>query len=168
MKFRIAHSFPCTPSTWWEIAHRPDVEAALAAAAEVTLEPLAAAGPDAASHGATRVSRIRVRPHRPLPPLVQKALGAERFSYVQESAHDDARHTTRWTVLPEVLGDRIACSGTASVRELPGGRCERVIEGEITVRVALVGGAIEKAVVDELERSYGRGAEVLSRHLRVG
>ncbi|MEN9785216.1 MAG: hypothetical protein RLZZ299_480 [Pseudomonadota bacterium] len=163
MRFRIAHTFPCPAATYWDVSNRPEVEAALAAAAEVTTEAL---GTEV--RGDTRVSRTRVRPNRPLPPLVQKALGAERFSYVQESVHDDSRRATRWSVLPDVLGERITCGGTAQVRDLPDGRCERVIEGEIQVRVTLVGGAIEKAVVEELERSYGRGAEVLTRHVRVG
>ncbi len=162
MKFRIVHTFPCAAATYREVSDRPDVEAALAAAADVTMEPLGTE-----QRGATRITRTRVRPNRPLPPLVQKALGADRFSYVQETTRDDATLATRWAVLPDVLADRITCGGTASVRDLPGGRCERVIEGEISVRVTLVGGTIEKAVVEELERSYARGAEVISRHVQA-
>ena len=105
--------------------------------------------------------RMRVSPRKPLPPLLAKAIGRDRLSYVQEVAFNNAQFTTTWKVLSDVLSDKVKCSGTSRVELLPDG-CERIIEGSIEVSVFMVGGAIEKHILSELERGYDRAAALIT------
>jgi hypothetical protein len=109
-------------------------------------------------------TRTRVSPRKELPLLAQKALGAARFTYVQENETNDGTMTTTWRVIPDVLSDKVKCSGVSRVVDVPGG-CERIIEGELTVSIPFVGGTIEKHVMEQLERSYARGADVAREFL---
>jgi hypothetical protein len=156
MEFRIAHRFSCSAADWWRASKTPEFEAAVAAASSVTITQLSLE----TAGGVTR-TRARVVPAKELPAVVQKAVGAERFSYVQESEEAEGSFEQRWKVLPDVLPEKISCSGTLRVSDVPGG-CERVIAGRIEVRVMLVGGTIEKGVVAELQSGYDRSAADLA------
>ncbi len=155
MDFRITHRFPCAPDAWWRASKHPDFEAAVARASEVDITPLSSE-----TLNGVRRSRSRVVPRKELPALAQKALGSSRFTYVQETEERDGELLLRWKVLPDVMADKIACGGTLRVVAAPGG-CERVIEGQVNVKVMLVGGTIEKAVVEQLQQGYDRAADTL-------
>jgi hypothetical protein len=159
MDFRIAHRFNCSAADWWRASKQPEFEAAVAAASNVTITKLS----EERSGHVTR-ARLRVVPAKDLPPIVQKAVGAPRFSYVQELEETDDSFEQRWKVLPDVLADKINVSGTLRVTDVPGG-CERVIAGRIEVRVMLVGGTIEKGVVEELQAGYDRSAADIGKIL---
>jgi hypothetical protein len=155
MDFRIAHRFPGSALAWWGASKHPDFEAVVAHASDVTMTLLS----DETVDGVRR-QRVRVVPRKDLPALVQKAVGAPRFSYVQETEERVGEPTLRWKVLPEVLADKIRCAGTLRLVDVAGG-CERVVEGSVEVRVSLVGGTIEKAVIEELRAGYDRSAQAL-------
>lgn len=159
MDIRITHTFPCTPAAYWEVTSRPQVDAEMRAAGDADFETLSER-----AEGDRQHSRRRVTARSELPLVVRRALGRDRLSYVQEVETDNAAFSTTWKVIPDVLADRVRCSGTTRVVPTPAG-CERRIEGVIEVGVPLVGGTIEKFIVTELERSWNRAAEVVRRHL---
>ncbi len=162
MQIRISHRFPVSPRAYWDGTRDPAVDEKIAAAGEVDVQVL-----ERTRQGSKTLERMRVSPRKELPAVAQRALGATRFSYVQEVEGDDDRMSTTWKVLSDLLPDKVQCSGTSRVVDAPGG-CERIIEGEIKVAVPLVGGAIEKVVLEQLEKSYERAAEVIRRHLAGG
>lgn len=159
MELRLAHRFPCDPATYWEATRDPAFEQKVRDEAEVDYAPLTEQ-----VNGDRTFTRARVSPRKELPPLVQKALGQARLSYVQEIDADNAAYTTRWKVVSDFLTDKISCGGTSRVVAAAGG-CERIIEGQITVSLPIVGGTIEKQIVGEISRSYERAADVLRRYL---
>jgi hypothetical protein len=164
MKLRIAHRFSCSARDYWNATRGPDFEAALSAGSEVDIEPLGVE-----ERGGRRVERARVKPRRELPAVAAKAVGASRLSWVQETEFDDAALATRWSVTPDVLPGKVRCEGSSRVVDVPGG-CERVIEGEIAVSIPFIGGTVEKHVMEQLEGSYDRAAELTRAFLasRVG
>lgn len=162
MQFRISHRFPVSPRAYWDGTRDPDLDQRMADAGEIDVQVL-----ERRRDGPRLLERLRVSPRKELPGLAQRALGTARFTYVQVVESDDDRMGTTWQVLPDVLPDKVTCRGTARVVEAPGG-CERIIDGEITVAVPLVGGSIEKVVLEQLEKSYDRAAEVIRRHLAGG
>lgn len=159
MQFRISHRFPVSPRAYWDGTRDPDLDQRMAEAGEIDVQVL-----ERQREGTRLVERLRVSPRQELPGLAQKALGTSRFSYVQVVESDDADMRTTWQVLPDVLADKVSCRGTSRVVEAAGG-CERVIDGEIKVAVPLVGSSIEKVVLEQLQRSYDRAADVIRRHL---
>lgn len=159
MEIRIAHRFPCSPREYWDVTRAPGVEDEMRREADVDHEVL-----ERRAQGAKTLERVRVTPRKELPAVMQKALGAPRFSYVQEVELDDDAMGSRWKVLPDVLADKVKCAGTSRVVATPDG-CERIIEGEIKVAIPFVGGTIEKHIVDNIGKSYDRAADVVRRHL---
>jgi len=162
MEIRFSHSFACTPRAYWDLAWDPELEREIRSAAEVDFTVL-----EERVEGSRAFSRTRVAPRRELPVVAQKALGQTRLSYVQEIDQDNAAMTTSWRVLSELLPDKVRCQGTSRVVPAPPG-CERVIEGNIEVAIPFVGGAIERVILSEIERSYERAAEVIRRRLPRG
>ena len=57
------------------------------------------------------------------------------------------------------MKDRVTVKGATTMTATPEG-CRRVVDGEITVRMRLVGGQIEKAVVAEFEKSMARAVDI--------
>ena len=105
MDFRIAHRFPCSPQAYWETTRHPVYEQSLQSD-DMDSEVL-----DRREDGDILTERMRMSPKKPLPPLLAKAIGRDRLSYVQEVAFNNAQLTTTWKVLSDVLSDKVKCSG---------------------------------------------------------
>lgn len=159
MEIRISHLFPCSPQVYWRTAWNPEFERELRSEAEVDFTIL-----EERVDGDRTHTRTRISPRRELPLIAQKALGQARFSYIQEVEADAGSLTTRWRVTTDLLPEKLRCEGTSKVVEAASG-CERLIEGSIDVAIPLVGGAVERQIVSEIQRSYERAADVVRRHL---
>jgi hypothetical protein len=153
MEFTVVQRFSCAPEVYWARSRGAEFEAAVAKEAEVQVETLPPRG---------AVERTRVTQLAPLPAMAQKAMGVERFRYVQEVESDEPRFATKWSIVPDVMTDRVTCRGESHVRAAAGG-CERVIRGTIEVRLPLVGGAIEKHIAEQIQRGYTRAEPVIRR-----
>ncbi|MDP2307494.1 MAG: DUF2505 domain-containing protein [Pseudomonadota bacterium] len=159
MQIRISHHFPVSPREYWEGTRGSDFDEKIASAGEIDVVVV-----QRRRDGSRTYDELRMSPRKELPALAQRALGTSRFSYVQVVEGDDDTMTTSWKVLSDVIPDKVRCAGTSRVIPAPGG-CERIIEGEIKVSIPLLGSAIEKVVLEQLERSYERASEVIRRHL---
>lgn len=158
MEFAVVQRFACSPEQYWARSRGPAFDAAMAEAADVRAEVLPPRGP---------VERTRITQNQPMPTVAQKALGIERFRYVQEVEADEAQFLTRWTIVPDVMADRVTCKGESRVRPTAGG-CERVISGRIEVRMALVGGTIEKHIAEQVQRGYQKAESAIRRFVEGG
>lgn len=161
MEISLKHHFPCTPAAYWAAVSEPGYEDELRSNTDVELTVLGRE-----DRGGRLYERFRVSPKKELPAIAQKATGARRLSYVQELLSDPTRFVVEWKVLSDVLPDKVSCSGTTTIRP-EGSGCVRELRGEVRVAIPLVGGAIEKHIVSELEASYERAAEVVRRRLRA-
>lgn len=158
MEFTVVQRFACTPEQYWARSRGPEFDAAMATAADVLAEVLPPRG---------AVERTRITQNQPMPAIAQKALGIERFRYVQEVESDDAAFLTRWTIVPDVMADRVTCKGESRVRPAAGG-CERVISGRIEVRMAFVGGTLEKHIAEQVQRGYQKAESAIRRFVEGG
>ncbi|GDX82176.1 hypothetical protein LBMAG42_39870 [Deltaproteobacteria bacterium] len=157
MEFSVVQRFACSPETYWNRSRGPEFEAAVAKEAEALVEAL-----PPRQEGARLIERSRVTLLQPLTAVAQKAMGVERFTYIQEVETIDANFTTRWSIVPDVMKDRITIKGDTHVRGAQGG-CERVIRGSIEVRIALVGSTIERGIAERVQRGYTRAEPVIRR-----
>jgi len=113
--------------------------------------------------GASRRWRMKFTPDQELPALVAKAIGTTRLVYEQESELTPER-TLKWQVYPTVVPDKVTARGTMVARQAGAG-VERLVDGEIAVRIPLVGGRIERAIHQSVLDSYERAYEVSLRWL---
>lgn len=160
MKLQLRHHFPVSPARAFEELFGDDYENAVSADSrlerKVLLDEQRPTG---------RVRRIHVVPEQRLPAAVAKVIGADRFSYVLEERHDRAGNRMDFTVTPDGMADRVSVGGSWAVKAAPGG-CERVVEIDITVRIPVVGGRIEKQIAEDLRDSYESAARFAQRWLK--
>ena len=159
MKFEIITPFDLTPQDFWAKSESKELSLLLDKAAEVTRVV-----EEEHQTGTGKFRRYRVTQTKDLPRAAQKMLKAERVSYTQIQSYHDNELRIDWEVVPDTFVGKVSITGFVQVRECGSG-CERVVNGEINVAVPLIGRKIEKHVVDKLQRSYVRAAEVTEKWL---
>jgi len=108
--------------------------------------------------------RVHVMFLREFSPAVAAAIDPSKLSWVQESSHDLAAGTTTFRFVPENYADRFSAAGTTRI--VPqGDGAVRTLSGEVTVRALLVGGRVEKAIVEGLEEYLTAEAALVDRFL---
>ncbi len=159
MKLVVRHRFDCTTEQFWAMYWNPVFDQQMQREAAITRQIL-----EERREGASVVRRVRLTPDRELPGPVATLLGTKKLIYEQENRWDEEKGVLHWRVIPTVLPGKLDASGTMTVRPAGTG-CEQAIDGNIEVRVMLIGGRIEQAVVDEVAKSYDRAAASCRRWL---
>ena len=109
------------------------------------------------------VSRIDYKD--PLPKPAAKALGKNNLSYEMEQLIDDAKMITYWNIkLPE-LGRKFSAKGTFSIVSNPDATSKRIIEGDIQVKIILIGTKIEREIIKKLEVAYQKTGQFTKEYL---
>jgi hypothetical protein len=101
--------------------------------------------------------RYRMSSPNELPRPIAAFLKMERFHYELEEHYDKEALTLRWRVIPPKLVDRVTVLGTDRFRTDRDGQCERASTVEITVRIPVIGGQIEKAIARDVRGAYEQG-----------
>lgn len=159
MDFELRHTFPHDPQAVWEELLTEAYEAASNAQGDLDRQVLGVEERDG-----ERIKRTRITSRKELPGFMAKAIGASRLSYDLEERYPASGRVMHWTVRPLVVPDKVDCSGTFEVREVPGG-CERLVKGRISVNIRFIGSKIEDAIGAELRASYARSADFAEKWL---
>ena len=160
MKFEIRTHFDLPPEEYWTKSDSRELSRLIDEASGVERTLLSEERGDGKTTREYRVTQTK-----DLPPAAQKMMRTQRLSYNQTQAYDDASLSMRWSVNPEIFPGKVKIEGTVEV--VPNGTgCERVVRGEINVAIPLVGGKIEKHVVNDLKRSYERAGRVTAEWLK--
>lgn len=103
--------------------------------------------------------RVRLRFTAELAPAVTAVIDRERLTWVDVATYDLAAHRADHTIEPDHYADRLSCSYSDVVTFADGG-AHRVLEGALRVRMPLVGGRVERAIVSGL-RDYAEAETAL-------
>ncbi|GAB4300220.1 MAG: hypothetical protein Kow0090_15650 [Myxococcota bacterium] len=100
-----------------------------------------------------RYRKAKVTPQTELPGFLKKVVGGAS-GYYEITDWDIKKRVNKWkTYLSEKMpGVNIA--GDFFVEDLGGGRCKRVVDGEVDVKLPLIGKKIEEFLIKETEKSY--------------
>lgn len=158
MKLAVSHIFPCTEDVFWQMFWDDDYDRMLVESAGFSRETLWDR-----MEGEDRVWRMRFIPDQELPSVVARAVGTNRLVYEQTSrlTPDNVLH---WEVFPAVVPDKVTAKGTMRVVPASGG-IDRRVDGEIAVRIPIIGKRIEKQIHKSVEDSYTRAFDVSVRWL---
>jgi hypothetical protein len=85
-----------------------------------------------------------------LAPSVRAVVDPARLTWVEESSLDRRSHRTEWRVVPDHYVNLLRCSGTFQLEADGADTTRRVTEGELRVRVPVVGTKVERAIVSGL------------------
>ena len=160
MKLSVRHVFPCTVDEFWALFWDPEYDLRLQSGTAVARELLEDRdGADA------HVQRWRFVPEQRLPAMIAKIAGTDRLTYDQDTRWDKQTRVLTWRVVPALMSDKVTAAGTLVVRAVPEG-VERLVEGNIDVRVTFIGGQIEQAIVRSVEQGYEAAAAATFAMLR--
>jgi hypothetical protein len=118
--------------------------------------------------GNTLRRRVHYIPANEVPAFARGSIKPEHLEWIEESTYDRGRKSCEYIIkanIPERWSDRFKSRGGWTLRE-EGGKVKRVIEGEVTIKVSLVGGMAERYVVNQVKRNLDEEAEVLKNLLR--
>ena len=154
-EFRFEHVFAgCADDYWWAYFNE-----------ECTRQQYDAVGVRAfdllelSDDGETVVRSIKVTPARDLPGFIRKLTGAT-LTYTETSTYTRSSGVAKTVVTTHTLSKRIAMSGETRLEVVDDGHVKRIFTGTIDARIPLVGKRIERAVLDDMEKSYAESAEM--------
>jgi hypothetical protein len=105
---------------------------------------------DHSTSGRTVRISMRQRYIGDLPNAALTFIDADRLTWVEELVFDLDRQQATTRLLPDHYPDRLTCQGVYVFADVAGGSTRR-LEGDLKVRVPLVGGRVEKALVSGLQ-----------------
>jgi len=151
----VASDFDCAPELLWDLFHDEEYERRLHQQTGVRTTVV-----KHVKEGETEQRIIEVVNDTELPRFVQKALGSRQLTYEQHSTLDRGSNTLSWTVLLPVMRDKVTVQGKTRVMT-HGSGSRRTVDGEVSVRIPLVGGRVEKAIAERFQESFGRAANIV-------
>ncbi len=162
--FLIRHTFDCDVDTFWNRVFKNtefNKELYLGALSfpeyDIQKEETDEAG---------RLSRrVKITPQSDAPAVVRKALG-DSLSYIEEGTWDPSDKKYRYKIIPSTLADKSTIHGTLWAEPKGEGKCERLCEMDITVKVFGVGKVIESFVEKTTKDSYDDAARFTQKWLR--
>jgi hypothetical protein len=121
---------------------------------------------DQTRSGDVVVQRVHYRFVGSLSSAVTRVIDPSKVSWVDEVTYDldDQRATFR--IIPDHYGDKLRCHGTYTFEQRPSTTI-RQVEGELTVRVPLVGRMVERAIVGGLTEHIEAEAALLTQWLET-
>jgi hypothetical protein len=97
--------------------------------------------------------------------LARRVLRTNDVAWVQETKLDRGTHRTTFTVIPRVYPERFQCGGVMQLTK-SGDVTERVIDGELKIKVPIFGGRAEGMILPGLRSRMNREAELLDEWLK--
>ena len=109
--------------------------------------------------------QIRFRFAGNLNAAVQAVIDPSKLTWVEESTTRLADRHTTWRIRPDHYADKLASSGEFQIESTGDAGSRRIATGEVKVKVFLVGGKVESAIVSGMEEHAARERTALLTHL---
>lgn len=110
---------------------------------------------------------VRVAAEREIPPAAAKILGGARLEYTEHLDYAVGSNRGTWKTISSLMTDKVDSAGTFSFRE-EGGQVVRTVEGDVTVKIMLVGKVVEQFIAADVEKSYAQAAEFMQKWIDDG
>ena len=154
MHFSFTHDFDVAPKAYWDLfwsdGYSEDLYRQLGMRSRVVLEQK--------DEGATIRRAQKMEPDFPVPAWAAAAI--KSTAYTEHDLYHKDRSAMDVRIEPALMAERFQMSGVYAVTPLPDGRCRREFRGEVKIAVPLLGGKIEKMMIDQLRDAYETTARV--------
>jgi Protein of unknown function (DUF2505) len=166
VKFEIAHRFQTTIADFERVLDDPGLYDKLRLPGIEKIEPL-----ERVDEGGRIRRRVRYTPNTDgkIPSFGRSVVKPSMLRWIEESTYDKGRHRFDYRILPNLPDkwrDFFQSQGSYQLTQ-EGAEVHRVIEGEIVVRVPLLGRTVEKLLVKEVTANFRAEAEAMSALLRA-
>lgn len=115
--------------------------------------------------GDKRTRRLYLNPPpADLPGPIQKVIGD--LSWHEEGSFDTKTKRYRFKVIPASLPDKTTIEGEIWCEPRGDKKCERIAKATIEVKVFMVGGLVEKRIIEDMRKSYEAAAKFTGEYVR--
>ena len=159
MKFSHKHNIPAQANAAWEMTSDPDFVLASYQKANATHELIHSEERDGKTF-----NKIRVTFKDALPSIASKFIGASNLSYEQHEVVDHVNMRNDWEIIVPKVHTKVKATGYFQI-QAQGDQCVRIVEGEVSVSIAFIGGKIEQHIAKQLGKSQEEIANLLRERL---
>lgn len=164
MKFELVHMFDCNLTTFEKALFHPELHKMLQTVMQGVkkIEPL-----ESHDDGKQVVRKVKYVPTTEVPSFARGKIKPEMLEWVEESTYDRERHRFDYRIVPNIperWHDRFKSHGSYAVSEV-GGKVRRVIDGEVMIKVTLVGGMAERYVIGQVKKNFDQEADGLRKFI---
>lgn len=159
----IEHTFNCSEATFWDrIFLDPEYNDRLFKT-ELKFPVWREASREERGGAMHRV--VEVVPYVGELPATIKAVIGEGIGYEERGVFDRNGKSYKVVVKPNKLADKLSIKVDQWTVADGDNRCKRKVRAEVSVKIFGVGGAIEKRMLSDLERSYQKSADFTNRYV---
>ncbi len=159
MRFTVTDEFACTPERLWELLEDGEFIKRLEERTEQRRELIEEEIDDGVCH-----RRIRWVSQRDIPGVMKKALGIDRLEYEHDQRIDRSEGTMHWEVTTPFVPRRVEVTGTTRVEPTDEG-CRRMVEGQVQIRLPLMGKKMEQKLAGRLGDAERAAASIVREML---
>jgi hypothetical protein len=147
LKFSLRHALPADIQTAWSIVMSDEFADASYAHSGTVRETLSSEEREDKTF-----SQLKITVQNKLPPIAAKVVGSTQLIWIQDQIINNQEFMMHWRIrIPNA--EKISASGTFTL--IPqGDHCLRIVEGDVQVKIPLIGNKVEQHVCRQLERSY--------------
>lgn len=152
IEYEIVDEFPTTPDKYWDMFFSDAYNAALWQHLDIEREVVEfrreGEGDNEVIHRTQRLT-----PKRDVPSALRK-LVKDAVSYEERNVWRRAQNAMEVVTTPNFFADKFTASGVYKLEPIGEDKLRRIWKANCACRVPLVGGKVEKHVVEEVKRSY--------------
>lgn len=120
---------------------------------------------DRVAEGGRVTLRLRMRFIADLSSAARRVVDPAKLTWVQEEVYDLTTLRAQVVFHPDAYADRFSCAGGYAFLPGDGEGSTRCIEGDLRIRIPLVGGQVERAMVSGLEGHFAEEQPLVARWL---
>lgn len=152
MNFTFSHDFDIDPEGFWKMFFSESYETELFRRLKMrTFNVL-----ERREEGSSLWRKVKLEPDGDVPSWASSVVRDTGYTE-HDHLHRD-RSVMDVTIEPAMMKERFHMSGIFKVTPLGPGRCRREFSGELRISVPLLGGKIEKFMVDKMREGYDTAA----------
>lgn len=154
MKYRIQDSFDTTPTHYWEVFFDEEYSRVLFEHIDIDWQLLEL---EREGEGDDLVIRRvqRLTPRREIPRVMRKFVEGA-IAYTEHNVFKARDDSMLVRTVPSFLSEKVKAHGVYYLEVVGPNEVKRVFDAECTCKLPLVGGTIERHIVDEVKESYRR------------
>lgn len=160
LHYKFEHEFDLEPKAFWEMFFSEEYNTGLYAALRITGRTVLETTDD----GKIMRRAVRLTPQANVPAVIAKVIPDQ--TYVERNVLWRDKGTMEVRIEPQVMASKFDMKGMFSVVPAGEGRCKRTFEGDVKVSILILGGQIEKFMVDQMKTSYETAAQFTRDYIK--
>ena len=101
-----------------------------------------------------------------IPKQVRHILKPDMLSWIEEAVFDKQENFWTWNIVPHFFKKHIKCRGKMSVVPDGPGRCKRVTDGYLDIRIPVFSDFAERLIIDHLKINFDQEYEIFTQAMR--